>query len=266
MKLFNSFTLSVIAILFLTTACQKDAADWTYATDNTAASFAFGDLYNSMSGESNANNTLRACANLTLDTTQGGANDPFPVTVTADFTGSTACGDGRTRSGVVTAVYSGRWNTPGTTVTITTTNYTVNGYKVEGTNTITNTTVSGGNPTFRSVITNGKVTTPEGKIILYADTRDYEWIAGSSTPLDASDDGWKLTGNANGTTSSGKQYTANITTPIIKYQSCNWIQQGVLVVTPVNGGTGYSVDYGPNTCDATAVVTYGMWTFNVTMQ
>jgi hypothetical protein len=262
MKLLSYFTLSVLAVLFLTTACQKDAADWTYSTDNTYANFAFGDLYSSMSGESNSNSTLRACANLTLSSTT------FPITVTADFNGSTGCGDGRTRSGVVTAVYSGRWNEPGTTVTITTTDYTVNGYRVEGTNVITNTTdtTTAGNPKFRSVITNGKVTTPDSKIILYAGTHDYEWIAGSSTPLDLNDDGWQLTGNANGTSSSGKQYTANITTPVIKYNSCNWIQQGVVTVTPSNGGTGYSVNYGQNVCDAQAVVTYGLWTFNITMQ
>lgn len=264
MKLLNYFTLSMLAVLFLTTSCQKDAADWTYSTDNTAASFAFGDLYNTMSGESNSNNSLRACANITLDTTSTGPNAPFPITVTAVFTGS-GCGDNRVRTGTVTAVYSGRWNATGTTVTINTTDYTVSGYKVEGTNIIENTTVSGGNPTFTSTITNGKVTTPENKVSLYAGIHNYEWLAGYTT-LNADDDDWKLTGNANGTSSTGKQYTANITTPVLKYHTCDWIQQGVITVTPTSGGTGYSVDYGPNTCDPTATVTYGLWTFNITMQ
>lgn len=259
MRLLCYFTLSVVVCLFLTTSCNKDAADWTFSTDDTMADFAFNDLYTVMSGESNDNNNLRSCATLTLSSTS------FPITVTADFNASTGCGDGRTRSGVITAVYTGRWNQQGTTVTITTTDYTVNGYRIEGTNVIENMGMVNGAPTFKSTVTGGKVTTPTGDVILRDAVKEYAWIAGSGTPLDVTDDEWQLTGTANGTTSSGKQYTAAITTPVIKAASCKWIQQGVVEVTPAGGGVMRSIDYGPNTCDNVAVVTYGTWSANINM-
>ena len=260
MKLLSYFTVSILACLFLLVSCDKEAADWTYSTDDTMADLSFADIYNTMSGEDDANNTLRACANLTLSGTT------FPITVTADFTSSTGCGDGRVRSGTLTAVYSGRWNDPGTTVTITTTDYTIDGYMVEGTNIISNTSTGSGNPSFTSEIQNGKVTTPNGDIILREATRNYEWTAGSSTPLDLSDDVWQLTGDAAGTTSTGRDYTAQITTPVIKAVSCKWIQQGVIEITPsASGSVARTVDYGPNVCDNVATVTYGTWSANITM-
>lgn len=260
MKLLSYFTLSIATLLLVTTACEKqEAADWTYSTDDTMADLAFDDVYNAMSGESNDNNNLRACANLTLSGTT------FPITVTADFNASTGCGDGRVRSGVITAVYSGRWNATGTTVTITTTNYTVNGYKVAGTNVIENLGTVNGNPTFRSTVTNGQVTTPTGDVIHRDAVKEYAWIDGTSTPLDITDDVWQLTGSANGTTRNGNAYTAQITTPVIKANSCNWVQQGVVEVQPAGGGVVRKIDYGPNTCDATATVSYGLWSMNITM-
>lgn len=259
MKLLSYFTAGITICLLLTTACEKEAADWTYSTDDTMADFAFDDLYQAMSGESNDNNNLRSCATLTLSSTT------FPITVTADFNASTGCGDGRTRTGVITAVYSGRWNAAGTTVTITTTDYTVNGYKLEGKNVIENMGLVAGKPTFRSTVTNGKVTTPTGDLIARDAIKEYTWTAGSGTPLDVTDDVWQLTGSANGTTSSGKQYTAQITTPVVKANSCNWIQQGVVEIQPAGGGTLRTVDYGPNVCDKVATVTYGVWSADINM-
>ena len=251
--------LSAALCLCLTTSCLKEAADWTYSTDDTLADFAFDDIYNMMNGESNGNSTLRACANLTLSSTT------FPITVTADFNGSTGCGDGRVRSGVLTAVYTGRWNDAGTTVTITTTDYTVNGYRVEGTKVIENKGVVNNVPTFDVTITNGKVTTPTGDVILRDAAKTYEWIGGSSTPFDITDDIWQLRGNATGTTSSGKDYTAEITTPVVKAQQCKWIQQGVIEVTPTNGGAVRSIDYGPNVCDGQVTVAYGSWSTTINL-
>jgi hypothetical protein len=260
MKLLSYFTLGIVTLLLITTACEKqEVADWTYSTDDTMSDLAFDDVYNAMSGESNGHTNLRACANLTLSGTT------FPITVTADFNASTGCGDGRVRSGVITAVYSGRWNDVGTTVTITTTNYMVNGYKVSGRDVIENVGIVSGNPTFRSTVTNGEVTTPDGDVILRDAIKEYTWIGGTNTPLDITDDVWQLTGSANGTTRNGNAYTAQITTPVVKANSCNWIQKGVVEVQPVGGGVLRTIDYGSNTCDAIATVNYGIWSMNITM-
>lgn len=259
MKTLVYLTGSILICMLLCMACEKEAADWTYSTDDTMADLSFDDIYTLMSVEDDADNTLRACANLSLSSTS------FPITVTADFTGSTGCGDGRVRSGVLTAIYTGRWNAPGTTITIHTTNYAVNGYQLEGTNIISN--ISGlGSPQFRSEILDGKITTPNGDIILREATKIYTWTAGAATPLDLTDDVWQITGNASGKTSAGMDYTTEITTPITKANSCKWIQHGIIKITPTGSGAVVrSVDYGPNVCDNVASVNYGRWTTNISL-
>jgi hypothetical protein len=278
----NFLLFSCIALLL--SGCQKTTTtpttpttptiptipDYTYSTDNLIADFAFSDIYNTMSGEDDAGNQLRACATLTLVTTPG---TTYPITVTAVFNGS-GCGDGRVRTGTLTAVYSGRWYATGTVVTITSdaaNPYTVSGYVLEGVNTVTNTSGTTGNPSFTSVITSGgKVTTPAGAVILRAGTRNYEMTSGTSTPLDITDDVWQLDGSITGTTSSGKEYTATIAaaTPVVKAQSCKWVESGIVVITPSDGTAATTVDYseGTGACDATAKVTYSIWSVNVTMQ
>jgi hypothetical protein len=269
MNLLSYFTFTVIACLLLATSCQQDAADWSYSTDDTMAGLAFDDIYNVMSGEDDNNNQLRSCATLTLVTTPG---TTYPITVTAIFGGATSsCGDGRVRSGTLTAVYSGRWFSTGSVVTITSDAadpYTVSGYVVEGVNTITNTSVVGGSTSFTSVVTNGKVTTTGGDEILRSGTRHYEMTGGVTTPLDVTDDVWQLTGNINGTTSTGKQYTATIdaATPVVKAQSCKWVQSGVIEITPASGGVLRTIDYGNGACDSKAAVTYGSWSMDIVMQ
>ncbi len=259
MKTLVYLTVSILVCMLLCIACEKEAADWTYSTDDTMADLSFDDIYTIMSLEDDADNTLRACANLSLSSTS------FPITVTADFTGSTGCGDGRVRSGVLTAVYTGRWNAPGTTITIRSTGYTVNGYQLEGTNIISNTSILG-NPQFRSEILDGKITTPTGAIIRRSATKIYTRTAGTATPLDLTDDVWQITGSASGKTTADMDYTSEIKTPIVKANNCKWIQQGVVEITPsISGAVIRSVDYGPNVCDNIATVSYGRWTTNISL-
>lgn len=253
MKIVSSFSFMILISLVIF-SCKQESPDWSYSSDDTMADFTFSDIYNIMSTQDDSAGTLRSCAVLTLSSTT------FPITVTADFNNSTGCGDGRVRSGTLTAVYSGRWNDPGTVVTITSTDYTVNGYRLEGTNVITNTSGVTGNPSFTSEIVDGQITTPNGDLILRESVRNYEWIEGATTPLDFTDDVWQLTGNATGTTTSGNQYTATITTPVVKANSCKWIQQGVIEITPnIANATARVIDYGANICDNIVNVSYGQW-------
>jgi len=262
MKLLVYLTIGVATILLLVTSCTKDAADWTYSTDNTMSELAFDDVYNITSGGVNSNSDLRSCGTLDIDTT---ANSWFPVTLTFDYGTGVVCADGRTRSGVLTAVMSDRWSTTGMTCEISTTNYTVEGYQVEGTNTITNQGLINGNLTFKSEIVGGKVTTPDGDEITREATKYWSWIGGASTPLDVNDDVYQLTGTASGTTRNGDAFNAEITTPVVKAVSCDWVQEGKVEVTPAGGGVVRAIDYGSGTCDNQAEVSYGNWSMNITL-
>lgn len=246
----------------LFSACEIENADWTYSTDNTVSEFGFDDVYSVSHGEANSNNNLRSCGTVIVDTTAG---TYFPVTLTFDFGTSTTCIDGRTRSGKLTAVYTDRWSAVGMTCTVTPDNYKVNNHGVTGTQVITNQGLTNGAPTFKSEITNGEVTLPDGNKITRNATKYWSWIAGASTPLNVLDDVYQLTGTANGTTRNGNAYTATITTPLVKAQNCAWVQEGRIEVTPTGGGTVRAIDYGNGTCDASAEVSYGRWSSTIVL-
>jgi hypothetical protein len=180
MKLIINLTGAILSFMLLLTACEKEVDDWTYSTDDTMTDLNFNDLYNTMRFLNDDNQNSGSCANLTL------SKGAFPITVTADFNGCTSCRDKKLRSGNLTAIYSGRWNTPGTVISITTNNYTVNGYKIEGTYIITNTSTSE-NTSFNSEVQNGKITNPEGTIILRNLNKNYALITDASRASDILD-------------------------------------------------------------------------------
>jgi hypothetical protein len=258
----NQYFLLVLGVIMLCSACEIEDADWTYSTDNTVSDFGFEDVYNLSNGEAQSHNELRSCGAVRIDTT---ANTYFPVTLTFDFGTGTTCVDGRTRAGQLTAVYTDRWSAPGMTCTVTSTNYKVNNHGVSGTQVITNKGLVNGSLTFESVITNGVVTLPNGSTITRTATKNWAWIAGAATPLDISDDVYQLTGTASGTTRNGNAYTATITTPLVKANSCTWVQEGRIEVTPAGGGTTRAIDYGNGSCDATAEVSYGRWSTTIAL-
>ena len=256
-----TFFTAVIA-LAVCTSCEPEAADWTYSTDNTLSDLGFDDLYNISNGEASASNSLRSCGSVSLDTTP---NSFFPATMTVDYGTNSVCSDGRTRSGKVTINFSDRWSSAGMICSIRPENYIVNGYQVEGEATISNEGLVNGSPTYRSEISNGIFTTPDGEVILRDCVKYWTWASGASTPFNATDDVWQVTCSATGTTRKGNAFTAITTSPIIKSNSCNWIQEGTIEITPQNGGLTRQVDYGNGDCDNVAKVSYGNWNMDIMM-
>ena len=257
------FSLSLaIVVLALCTSCEPEPADWTYSTDNTMSDLGYDDLYSISNGEVDANNSLRSCGVISLDSTP---NTFFPLTMTIDYGTSSVCTDGRTRSGIVTINFSDKWSHTGMTCQIIPNNYIVNGYKVDGEITITNEGLINGSPTYRSEVKNGVFTTPEGDVILRDCIKYWTWASGASTPFNLSDDVWQVSCSATGTTRNGNAFSASTTSPVLKSNNCNWIQEGIIEVTPLNGGLTRSIDYGDGDCENIARVSYGNWNMDITM-
>ena len=195
-----------------------------------------------------------SCAIYTLsDTVQG----EYPKTLTMDFgTGCTST-DGILRSGKLTYLFSGPLLYPGTTASVTFTNYVVNGYGLQGSYSITNNS----NQTSISItttVTNGIITNPNATNYHYSHNRTYTMIAGSSTPFNISDDVYSITGNSSFSTSDGSSLVWTIVpaTPLIKAVSCRYISQGVVDFV-YNQSVNGSIDFGNGTCDNAATITIG---------
>jgi hypothetical protein len=190
----------------------------------------------------------------------------YPKTMTIDF-GSTGCTgpDGVVRKGVLTAVFSGKYRDSLTTITITPGNYYVNGYKVQGSKTITNQGHINGVATFSVSVQNATITTPEGKQILWNCQYTKRWLSGESTLAFVSDDVYEISsGTGNGTGIKGNTFTVNVTAPLRIAMSCHYIESGVVRLQPANLQE-RTIDFGSGACDDKATVTILGKSYEITL-
>lgn len=283
--------LSIIAGLIITSCKFEKPKNVNYqklAEETSTSQKLYDDLFKVLDEEAkngNYSDTLNGktiivrkavsdtCAVVILDITGG-----FPMTLTVDFgTGCTAfntvTGGGITRKGIVQAVFSGRYDQTGTTVTITTNNYYVNNYKLEGSTIITNSgRNSSNNLEFTVSTSNGQIIAPNGNVTTWLSQRLHEWIAGENTNFISNgisgicDDVYLVSGYAEGEISDGTTYRIQSEEPLRKEICCRWVTDGVLKYF-VNGDELGTLDYSQTTCtNPTANFTYGNQSFVVVIQ
>jgi hypothetical protein len=190
--------------------------------------------------------TLESGPNSTIE-------DPNGV-ITIDF-GTTGCQDGRgnTRTGKLILTYDGRRFQPGSTVVLTTNNYTINGIKLEGTRTLTN--VTGSNtetPKFNAVLVGGKATFLDGSFATRASNITWQWDRNDSG---AADD--ELTINpasAEGVTRGGREYTVTVLEPLVYRRFCGIAVDGVKKYV-IDGSKEITINYGDGECDKEVTIT-----------
>ena len=196
-----------------------------------------------------------SCAIYTLsDTVQG----EYPKTLTLDFGTGCTSADGVVRTGKLIYLFSGPLLFPGTTASVTFTNYTVNGYGLQGTYSITNTSSDSTGISISTQVINGIITYPDATNYHYSHNRTYTMIAGSSTVFDISDDVYSITGNSSFSNSEGSSivWTIASASPLIKAINCRYISKGVVNFT-YNQSVNGSIDFGDGTCDNAATITIG---------
>lgn len=180
--------------------------------------------------------------------------------------------DGRTRSGKIFISFDGRYRVPNTTQIITLDKYTVNGVKVEGKKTLTN---SGNNPyvatSTRIVVEGGKLTYPDGKTIEWNCDRVRNWDS-KGTDWVFADDEFTLTGTANGKSKEGVSFTAAINNgkPLLWKVSCLGVSRfvpvsGELSVTPKDMSARV-IDYGNGSCDKQVTLSVDDKSWEVTLK
>lgn len=265
MKSLHYTLMGVLGTCILLSSCfKRDNTDWTFEQDNAASSELFQDVYKQMDETSQSEGSLKSCATVTLLDTAGA----FPNTVTVDFGTGCVGTDGRSRSGSLTATYTGRWRDAGTVVTITTTDYRVNGYAVSGTITITNNGLnSSSNLNYTVAVADGQIIDPNSNTTQWNGSTNYEMVAGAATDFAShgisgiTDDIYHITGSANGVNRNGTPYTTVITEHLVRDLSCKWITDGVIELTPQNGDV-RTLNFGDGACDANVSFTFKQWTLN----
>jgi len=180
----------------------------------------------------------------------------YPKTVVVDF--GTGCTGwyGVTRSGSITYNFTGKFKNPGSTVTATFSNYKVNGYKLEGSYSVMNSSSLSAGIVFNSSVTNGKVTYPNGTTwYSYSGTKTIKQTAGVGSS-NYNDYVFAITGAHSYASYTGKTLTDSITTALVKQVTCKNISAGTVAFT-YNGTVKGTLDYGNGSCDSLATITIG---------
>ncbi len=188
-------------------------------------------------------------------------HDSENQTITIDF--GDGCEDprGRVRSGIINISYTGRRFQPGSVITTTFDNFSVDGIKVEGTRTVINITEIVDNhlssPKFSITLDGGKLTWPDGTFATRNIDRVRTWVRA----LNPVDDENHVDGTANGINKEGVEYSMGITETLVFKRRCRFEGRVFIPVSGIKevnkGGQRYVVDFGNGTCDNIISVTHG---------
>lgn len=260
--MFNQFGwMMVFSILLL--SCKEDDAplnpDPAIATfeDEVVANAAFEDLDNvtfdvmQSSGLGlRTTGTTTLCAGATIN------HDLNNKKITVNFGTGCTGPQGNVRKGKIIFTYSGtNFLFPGTSIVTTFEGYEVNGYKVEGKRTMTNSAIELATSTITiSVkVENGKITWPNNTFVTFNSDQIRKLKLGNSG-YEAS-----ITGTATGKSRENKDYSLAITEALVVKQEC--VNTGVYI--PSKGilelnyqGITITADYGAGNCDKKILITY----------
>ncbi|MBS1946485.1 MAG: hypothetical protein JST47_01850 [Bacteroidetes bacterium] len=206
------------------------------------------------------------CATVTVKPSSG-TTAPFPDTLIVDFGNGCTSADNIARSGSITYIFSGHLIVPQTTISATFNNYTVNGYKLNGTYAIKNTSTSLTSPSFTTTVTGGNIVFPNDTSYSFSGTKTVSVTSSDNNLLDASSLVFSITGNYSISSSYGANLAATVTSPLERKATCHYVDKGVVAfkyTSPsisVNG----TLDYGNGTCDNSALVTIGSFTATITI-
>jgi hypothetical protein len=286
MKTSKFFIALLSASLTLFTACKKDEV----ATDPTEVSASeklnggdysmsenlFSEAYQIVEMEAQKEPTLNgftgttgtplvvrgACPAVTITPT----GNTFPKTLTLDYGTGCTTKLGKSVSGKITAVFTGKIKQTGGSVTVTFQNFKYKGYTLGGTYKATFTATMGST----AQITNGTIATPDGKNLTYSSSFTIVQTEGVSTTFITNgeagilDDVYAISGSGSGTDQTAKTYTVAITTPLIKKLNCEWINTGVVEIK-ITGAATKKLDFGAGTCDNQATLMVGRLSTSVTL-
>ncbi|MDX5337389.1 MAG: hypothetical protein LPK25_00065 [Cyclobacteriaceae bacterium] len=262
-SIFNLFGWTLILGSILLVSCKEDDAplnpDPAIATfeDEVVVNAAYEDLDNvTIDVMQSSGLGLRTTGTTALCTGATVNHDLNNKKITVNFGTGCTGPQGNVRKGKVIFTYTGtNFLFPGTSIVTTFEGYEVNGYKIEGIRTMTNTGVDLATSTITVTVKveNGKVTWPDNTFVTFNSDQVRKLKLGNNG-YEAS-----ITGTATGKSKENKDYSLAITEALVIKQEC--IQTGVYV--PGKGileltyqGITVSADYGAGTCDKKILITY----------
>jgi hypothetical protein len=260
-KVFFSALILSFGIGMMLNSCTKDETESTdlksVSQDESTVDNYFDDASSQTDMYEDGAKSLELFSTCTPNVTITKPADAlFPKHIVIDY-GTEGCEGmhGHIRKGKIIVDQTGFMTVSGSVRTITFEDFYIDDFKIEGTRTVTSNGLNENQNYQRTtVLADGKITTPDGKVITRTAEHVQEWIAGAGTPFNIFDDKWQITGSATGTNRFGNTYNALITTPLIFDLSCAYkITQGIKSITTDNHVI--IIDFGSGDCDNQFTIT-----------
>ena len=283
---------AIIAALVLSTfSCKKDSSSGSSTTDDqttvTLATGATGaeslyddtfDVVTQSGAQSGVNGTALAvnpvnvkAVNRSLDAFQAVAcaqitlspadSTSFPKTMTIDYGTGCTSSNGITRVGKLSVTLTGKLRNPGSVISVTFDNYSVNGYQLQGTYSMTPVAGADSGINFNISVSNATITTPSNAVYTYSGSETFTQVAGIGTTT-VTDDTYNITGNLS-YSGGGLTVSGTIVNPLVRSADCPNITSGTIdyVYKNIKG----VLDFGSGTCDNVATMTAGPITNTITL-
>jgi hypothetical protein len=192
----------------------------------------------------------------------------FPKVVTIMFPKDCRTFAGAEIEGTVMVNISGRIRETGTQASFTLKDFKYKKYSLSGNYLVTFT----GTNAHRTEITDGKVITPDTRIITYQATNTAVQTAGLNTTFKShpatflQDDEFVISTVSSGINSKGNKFEMNSETPLTWKFACQWITSGKMMIKeesrPVINAL---LDYGDGMCDNKAILTINNFVTTITL-
>jgi hypothetical protein len=264
MNMKNLFYVLIAAFMFTLAACNQDEApDFSPEDTEDASLDAIEDAYfddaddlvgEAFAGTEGSSNGKKAtderltCATVTYEGSGSSG------TLRIDFGDGCTDPRGNERTGAIVVTHSGAWNLAGSSWSISFEDYTINDFQIEGNRTVTVVSYTEQLSVFDVVLTNGKVTWPDGRVATREVNRRREHERNENNLLDR----LIISGSAQGTFRNGRGYSIEILEPLVYTRTC--AAEGVFI--PVSGVKfitkglrELTIDYGDGTCDNMVTLT-----------
>lgn len=178
----------------------------------------------------------------------------WPKNIKVDYGNSNIiCPDGVKRRGIINLETTGFYHETGTEINVSFQDFFHNDYKVEGSMLVVNTGRNDNdNLVYTLKVTEGKITSPQDKILYFEENTSREWAGGEDTVFEPCDDNYFITGTQEGISSDSLEYSLTVQQKLDVMVCCKYIRAGVLKIS-ITGILPFSVDFGDGECDANAV-------------
>ena len=192
----------------------------------------------------------------------------FPKVVTITFPKNCRTFAGAEIEGTVMINISGRIRETGTQAGFTLKDFKYKKYSLSGNYLVTFTGINA----HRTEITDGKLTTPDNRIITYQATNTAVQTAGLITTLKShpatflQDDEFVISTISSGVNSKGNKFEMNSEIPLTWKFACQWIISGKMMIKEEsNPVINALLDYGDGSCDNKAILTINNFVTTITL-